>query len=385
MKRSARNFRIILIGYIIFSAAFLFYSYTQVDPGLSITRFQLPARIIRGFQELGFRRPLSLTLFTGIVSGFTVLYFLTLRAYKSITKSGFYLILASVTGILVLGYPAYSHDIFNYLFSARILVVYGKNPFTTVPLAFASFDPWLSFMRWTHLPSAYTPLWIAFTVPLYLIGLGRFVTVLFTFKAFLAACFVATVVVIGEIMKNIDPDRRLRAMIFFGLNPLVLMESVISPHNDIVMALLAVGSYLIYLKRRRLLSFLALAVSAAAKTMTVFLYPVALTGWNPMRALIAMTLATLAGFAVKELLPWYLLWVLPFAALNVRFTRLTLFFALVSIGFAFSYAPHMYFGDYRPEELTAKTLIVLAGVTAGVLALIPLPKGGPGRTGKPAL
>ena len=46
--------------------------------------------------------------------------------------------------------------------------------YSVIPLDFTGFDPWIMFMRWTHLPSAYTPLWISLTIPLYLLSFGVF-------------------------------------------------------------------------------------------------------------------------------------------------------------------------------------------------------------------
>ena len=92
--------------------------------------------------------------------------------------------------VLVLSYPAFSYDIFNYMFTAKTVLLYHKNPYEVIPMQFISIDPWVNVMRWIHLPSAYTPIWILLSLPAYFFGFGTFLLILWNFKI-IAAFFLS--------------------------------------------------------------------------------------------------------------------------------------------------------------------------------------------------
>ena len=168
---------ILFAGYIIASVFLFLYSYTQVDLSLTLSSSGLLQTIQKAFQYIGFyARPLSTTLYSLIVVFWFGLYAwsLGLAAKGKLTIPDVWKIVGLVTLLLVFSYPAFSYDLFNYVFTAKTVLVYHKNPYEIIPLQFAGIDPLVSIMRWTHLPSAYTPLWITLTLPAYLLGFGKF-------------------------------------------------------------------------------------------------------------------------------------------------------------------------------------------------------------------
>jgi hypothetical protein len=281
------------------------------------------------------------------VSGLTLLYGFLLRDIRkgNLSITQVWILVTGAAGILLLSYPAFSYDFFNYLFTAKTVLIYHKNPYVVIPLQFTGVDPWLSFMHWTHLPSAYTPLWILFTLPGYLLGFGYLLTEIWVLKAVLAFCYLATVKGIGLVLGTENNKKVLFGMAVFALNPLVIIETLVSPHNDIVMMMFAVWSLYFFRKGLTWKSWFLLSVSVAMKLMTIFLLPAFFMKWSKKSALLLMCFGFLAVLTQREVLSWYWLWILPFIALSddVQWVILS---GGVSFGLLLRYAPFLYEGNW---------------------------------------
>ncbi len=220
-----------------------FYSFTQIDLGLTFSRNEFLKSILDSFQHLGyFNRPLSTYFYITLVVLLFGFYLLFLRhaLQKKLSKQTFWKLCIVITVLLALSYNAFSYDLFNYLFDARIITHYQQNPYVTKVLDFPG-DPMLSFMHWTHRTYPYGPVWLALTVPLSFLGFGFFIPTFYLFKSLMAASFLGIVYFIGKITKKIAPKHEIFALVFFGLQPLVLIESLVSAHLDGVMMVFALG------------------------------------------------------------------------------------------------------------------------------------------------
>ena len=278
-----------------------------------------------------------------------------------------------VAGILVFSYPAaFSYDFFNYLFTAKTVLVYHQNPYTVTPLQFSGIDPWTNFMRWTHLTSAYTPLWIALSLVPYLAGLGYFILVLFSMKFMIAGFYLLACWALVHAMEITSPKQKTYGLVLFALNPLILIESLVSGHNDILLAAFALLSVSMFVRKAYGVAWMFLALSIAAKFMTLFLLPVFWFRRGREWMLAAMLVGLSLVLLRREFLPWYWVWVLPFVALNDQYRKLATFAIIVSLGLAASYAPYLYFGEYSALEQVWKTSIIWIGVgVAGFSLMIP--------------
>lgn len=368
--------------YISTTLALFLYSYTQVDLSLTLSQNSIWQAIQKAFQYVGFyMRPASTAIFILLIFLFYALYAAALFLIRkgAVTARALRTIIISVAVISAFSYPAFSYDIFNYMFSAKTILIYGQNPYLVKPLDFTGVEPWLSFMRWTHLPSAYTPFWILISLIPYLLGFSTFLLILWNMKLMLGLWYLLSVYLIYKILILVRPKDAVYGTAIFALNPLVLIESVVSPHNDIVMAALALLSMYLFLVKKPLASYLALAGSVAAKLMTIMLYPVAFTGWNRKWALLAMTVAVIAGFIRKELLPWYLLWVMPFVALNPELRGVLILASGVSVGLLLRYAPVLYFGNYDDPVGYYRIVLFIVPLAVSLIAVAVLGVAGLGR------
>lgn len=370
MTRNRIIFRILLIAYIFASIALFLYSYTQVDLNLTLSRVSVWQTIQTAFQHIGyFERPLSVLLYLSILGAFYLLYFLTLKFIKKISKRELWFIILAVTVLLFASYPAFSYDMFNYMFTAKTVLVYHQNPYAVIPLQFTGIDTWINFMRWTHLPSAYTPFWILLTLPAYLFGFGYFLLVMWNIKLMVAGFYLLTVWGIGKIMKKFDKDLEAPAMAIFALNPLIIVECLVSSHNDIVMMALAMLAIIFYLNKKTAFSYLTLAFSAAAKLMTIFLIPAYIFRWNRIAALVFIVFGFILVLFQREVLPWYWVWVMPFIALLPQFEELTFLGGAVSLGLLLRYAPFLYKGDYNSPVPLLNNLGTIAPIILAIVGI----------------
>lgn len=371
-----KQIRWIFFGYIVAAVALLLFSYTQVDLNLTLSRASVVQTMQKAFQYIGYyQRPTATMLYTAILMVLFGLYgVILIQAKKGVlnVRTVWHLIF-SVAGILVLAYPAaFSYDFFNYLFTAKTVLVYHQNPYAVTPLQFAAIDPWTNFMRWTHLSSAYTPFWIVLSLVPYLLGLGYFISVLFSMKVMIAGFYLLACWGFVKAMEVISPKQKVYGLVVFALNPLILIESLVSGHNDIVLAAFALLAVGMLVRKAYGAAWIFLALSVAAKLMTLVLVPFFWLKREKEWMLGVMLLGLIVVLARREFLPWYWMWIMPFIALNSQYRKLVVFSAVVSFGLVASYAPYLFFGEYSVPEQLWKISIIWGSVgLAGLSLLIP--------------
>ncbi len=359
-----------VILYAIIGILLFCYSYTQVDLGLTLSQVNIWLHIQQWFQHIGyFERPLSTWIFLGIVLVLFLLYILVLRlAYqKKLSIKKLWMIIGVITITTVFSYPAFSYDLFNHMFTAKTVLVYHKNPYMVTPLQFAGVDPWLSFMHWTHVTSIYSPLWILMTLFPYILGFGYFLLILWNFKIFIVVFYLLAIWSIGKILESDGKVAQATGMALFALNPLVIIESTVSAHNDIVMMGLTLFAMAVYGKRNKVTSFFLLSSSIAIKIMTLFLIPAFFIRWNRAVALLTMIVGLALFLTQREIMAWYLLWIFPFIALFPTKWNLILLSGGISLGVLLRYAPFLYYGNWDPPVGEMKMWVTVIPITLAIL------------------
>jgi len=319
------------IYWLIFSVAVWIYSYGFVDLNLTLSSHPLVFHFISYLQHLVyFDRSLSLQIFIGLILVAFGLYLYTLKTVTSFP----WRLVVTVSIILALAYPMLSSDVFKYLFSAKEILVYHANPYLVTPNAFPD-DTWIRFMRWVHTTTPYGPLFTGLTIPYYLLGMGKFVPILYLFKIDQVAWYLLAIWLIGKL-------KGVKAQIFFAFNPLILIEWLVNAHNDALMiTLLLLSLYLLTLKRK-IWSYVALLASVGIKYITIIFVPVLLFPKllkNHFQSTICwlialLTLAPLLYHYSWQYQPWYVTWIIPFAGLVdsklIKWTVATYSFSVIS-------------------------------------------------------
>ncbi|OGH15225.1 MAG: hypothetical protein A2860_03640 [Candidatus Levybacteria bacterium RIFCSPHIGHO2_01_FULL_37_33] len=381
--------KIKLLGtFYVLTIIFLFlYSFTQVDLNLTLSQFSLWQITQKFFQQIGyFNRPLSTSFYILIVLLFFLFYFsfLYLASKNKIEKNQIWFLTIISTIILSFSYNAFSYDLFNYIFDAKIITHYGQNPYLHKALDFPT-DPMLNFMRWTHRTYPYGPSWLILTVPLSFIGFNFFLPTFFLFKFLSSLSFLGTAYFISKILKKISPKNELYGLTLFVFNPLIIIEVLVSSHNDLPMIFFAVLSLHLLINKKYFTSVLSLLFSIGIKFATFFLLPIFLyplftknknqINWAKLLNYIIplMTISLILVITRTNFQPWYLLYIVSFAPLiQNRYQAFIIstvfpFFALLE------YVPFLYKGDWNQPVPNILFWLTIIGVASSIALILGKP------------
>lgn len=357
------SFKFLSLGYIITSIGLFFYSFTQVDLGLTLTRWSIWQVLQKFFQQIGyFQRPLSTPFYVILVLLLFVFYLLFLRlAYeRKVAKKQVWSLIFIMSFVLTFSYNAFSYDLFNYVFDAKIVTYYQQNPYEHKALDYAG-DPMLSFMHWTHRSYPYGPIWLVATVPLSYLGFGFLLPTLILFKTLATLSFLGTTFFIGKIAQKILRENEVFSLVFFAFNPLVIIEGLVSAHNDMLMMFLATAAIYVLIMNWYIRSILLFMLSIGVKFVTVFLIPIYAAYylflkqkrqvvWDKLffGATILMIMPIVIASIRTNFQPWYLLYVFPFVALVKPRYFILIPSIIISLFALFQYVPFLYLGNWSP-------------------------------------
>lgn len=347
------------------------YSFTQVDLGLTLSRTSIITSIQKSFQYIGyFNRPLSSLFFIVIIIALFTGYgfLLKMSQQKKVSRKTLWVLIIFSSILLGLSYNAFSYDFFNYIFDAKIFTHYHQSPYDHKALDYPG-DPMLGFMHWTHRLYPYGPVWLGLTIPLSFLGGGIFAITLLLFKTFSTAMFLVSCFFIEKISSKLKLNS-LFTLAFFALNPFVLIESVVSAHNDsTMMALTVVGVYFLF-NQKKYSPWIMLALSAGIKFATGFLAPVFMWFQFSKRknkeevffylsVALMIVAAILASFRTT-FQPWYFLLVFPFLTFLTRKYFIFISTFIFSFLVLFQYLPYLYTGNFNPPipDIMSKMLWV---------------------------
>lgn len=340
--------------YFVVILLFSIYSYSLVDLNLTLFNHKLWDNFRSFIIQIGyFNRGLSTTIFFSGIIIFYCLYFLVKKIKPNPIK------LALVIGIVsLIAYPFLSHDFFNYMFDAKILTFYGKNPYLFRALDFPA-DHWTRFMHWTHRVYPYGPAFLPITlIPSFLSG-GKFILSLLFFKLTFMFFYFSAVWVTNKIDKN-------KALII-ATHPLIIIEGLITPHNDLIaMSLGLIGIYLLF--NKSVWSRVLFIISGLIKYSTL---PILLiskkNNWLNILAFMGILAPLFYLSFFSEIQPWYFL--ILFIFLPV-FPSLIKKIELFLMGLICSYYPYIMLGGWNSKDkIDLKHQIIIYFLIANLIAL----------------
>ena len=356
-NKSNYNIIINLTYFFYFISILLFsiYSYSLVDLNLTLFNNQIWDNFRTYIIQIGyFNRGLSTTIyFSGIIILF-LLYYLAKKVKPDPLK------LALVIGIVsLISYPFLSHDFFNYMFDAKILTFYGKNPYLFRALDFPA-DGWIRFMHWTHRVYPYGPTFLPITLIPSLLSVGKFILSLFFFKLTFVSFYLAAVWAVNKIDKN-------KALII-ATHPLIIIEGLITPHNDLIaMSLGLIGIYLLF-NKKNIWSRILFIISGLIKYTTL---PILILSkknkWLNLLSLIGILFLLVYLSFFKEIQPWYFLTLFIFVPIYPQlFVKIDIFL----LGLLCSYYPYIMLGGWDKQyKVDLKHQIIIYFAVANLLAL----------------
>ncbi len=175
--------------------------------------------------------------------------------------------------ILIWVYPIGANDIYDYVFRAREWAVYDYNPHTVTP-AQVSGDAWYPYVVWTWAASSYGPVWTDISFALYQLAGDDLLRNLFAFKLLPTVCIVASAIIIYDLLRARGDQNAIAGVLLFAWNPLLLFESVVNAHNDIVMMTCVLAALWLYTRKHFTLALVACVCAALVKVAAVVAWPV---------------------------------------------------------------------------------------------------------------
>src|SRR2546421_7967870 len=194
--------------------------------------------------------------------------------------------------------PLISSDVFGYIDAARLGTLHGINPYSpaSTPLPH---DAVHLYRRWaTDLPSPYGPVFVVASYALVPLGIAGG---LWALKVLTAAASLAIVWLVWKCAERLDRDP-LKAALFVGLNPVVLLFGVGGAHNDFLAIVFVMAGVYLAIAGRERLTGAAMVAAAAIKLPTGLPLLLAFSGLRRRRREVLIGAAVaLSGFAALAL------------------------------------------------------------------------------------
>jgi alpha-1,6-mannosyltransferase len=163
--------------------------------------------------------------------------------------------------LFLLAPPLLSSDVFGYIDSARLGTLHGIDPYSPASTRLPP-DAVHLYRRWgTDLPSPYGPLFTLLSYALVPLGIAG---ALWGLKVLTAAGSLATIWLVWRCAAALGRDP-LKAALFVGLNPLVLLFAVGGAHNDFFALTALMGAVCLVIARHERLGGGAMVAAAAFK------------------------------------------------------------------------------------------------------------------------
>lgn len=205
--------------------------------------------------------------------------------------------------------PVGAQDIYHNVFDARILWHYHANPTEIPPTAYPNDRFFPSVTAWNNFASVYGPVWYVVSGAAYRFGGDDLRANIYGHKALTAAFLLGTAALAYLTAERLRAGSGLAAVIAIAWNPLLLFETAGNGHNDVVMIFFAMAAMYALARGGWLWVFPLLALSVAAKYVSVLLGPPILV-WmlrrpEIPRRTIAASLAAGAAVGLAVYLPFF--------------------------------------------------------------------------------
>jgi hypothetical protein len=245
------------LGFLAF-AFFTYFSFSLTAPNLILSNWQPYWHFQLSMWETYFNNRNALT-WLYIASSLVIFswYFLVPLLHRFRSLFGVGLLAAVVAMPLFFSSTALSYDVFNYIFNAKMVMVYNADPHVQVAQDFTQ-DDWLRFMHNVHTPAPYGIGWTTLSLLPFFFGftiVDSFLATWLSFRLFMIAGLVGFFGTVSYLAYRVKTSSKLtshsdslvsKSLLFvFLCHPLVLIETISSQHNDIWMMWPAVLSLLL--------------------------------------------------------------------------------------------------------------------------------------------
>lgn len=169
--------------------------------------------------------------FTAILAAMYACYALGMKRISALGGRWVIGAILAVQLIFFLSPPLTLTDVFNYINYARMDVVHNLNPYATLPALEPHSDPAFVLSNWHDLLSPYGPLFTIFAFAVAPLGVAA---AFWVAKGAIALLTLGMLALVWRCACLLDRDP-VQAVVFVGLNPIVLIWGLGGDHNDVFM------------------------------------------------------------------------------------------------------------------------------------------------------
>jgi hypothetical protein len=166
--------------------------------------------------------------------------------------------------------PILSGDVFHYAIQGRLYAVHGLNPYVA-PASQVVDDPFWSLTIWKEGTTQYGPVWIQLAALCSWIGGGSILLTVFCFKLLAALSNFFGGLIVLTLARRFTGGDGVAPLLFYAWNPILLLESAGTAHNDAVMMTLALLGVYLVVRGNLHVGVAALLASAMIKYVTLLL------------------------------------------------------------------------------------------------------------------
>ncbi len=344
------------------------FSYGFIDPNLTLTSNKIFLQWQAPLQNLVYReRPVATILYVGILIILFVCYGFFLKErqkfFPSLKRLFSFIGISCI--VFIFSYPALTYDLFNYITTAKVTYHYHENPYLVMPVEIPN-EPYLAFTRAANKVALYGPVWLLLTAIPHYVGGGNIWATIVAFKIMNAIVYIAFCYWIYKQTKNVTN------VLFFAFNPLVLIEVLLSVHNDIYMMFFVLAGLALWQQKgNKIFGFMLFFASWWIKGATLVLTPLLFLKKHSWEHILLWTYGLLAGvfFIIaplrEELYPWYALWLITTVALMQLKTHRYLFGFTIVLSFALELRniPYMWMGYYEGPGPLLRFILTVIPIT----------------------
>ena len=225
--------------------------------------------------------------------------------------------------IVFFSYPILSTDIFSYIYSDRVLVEYGQNPWLVKPGVFPD-DPFGLLADWTEQTKVYGLVNQIIYLPAAVLGGGKLLPTVVTYKLVALIYLLLTLAIVIGLVRDLEEVKQANIIRALFWNPLLVLEFAGAGHNDIAMAFFLLLSLAAWQKNVMWLAGIILALSVQVKLIPLLIFgffALSLLQKKQIRPLLDFGL----GFAATNALAFLIIGISPLEFLSRVFYNTTVY------------------------------------------------------------
>jgi hypothetical protein len=193
---------------------------------------------------------------------------LATRRRVAFVTFGFALLFTAVMAVAMP--PVLSSDIYLYGLFGRMTSTYHLNPYLLTASA-ASGDNLFPYVVWRNVTSYYGPTWVLISAATTTLAGHSVLATTIALKVVAGSFHLVNCVLVFLLARRLSGSDGLSALMLYAWNPLILIETVGSGHNDGVMMTFALAGLLLFTANRRLWGVAVLMLSVLVKYLSAVL------------------------------------------------------------------------------------------------------------------